>query len=143
MHWPDSHSGLPRARLNFVVPGAPVPFARARTYRDARKARVRTVTPVRTRSYEAVVRDRAQLAAHQERWRIVPGDVYELWLAVYRTERKGDWGNFGKAVSDALNGVAWRDDRYVEDAHVRLRVDAAQPRVEITIEAFAPEKGQP
>ena len=34
---------------------------------------------------------------------------------------KPDWDNIGKAVCDALNGVAWKDDAQVIDARVRKR----------------------
>lgn len=37
---------------------------------------------------------------------------------------KNDWDNVGKAVSDALNGVAYRDDEQVIDGHVRKRYAA-------------------
>lgn len=33
--------------------------------------------------------------------------------------RKGDWDNFGKLVSDALNGTAFVDDGQIVDARVR------------------------
>jgi len=123
-----------------VVPGVPVPCARARTYRDARKGRMRTVTPTRTRSYESLVRDVAQLTANKEGWRIVSGDVYEVWLGIYREARHGDWDNYAKATCDAMQGIVYRNDRAIEDSHVRLRIDAECPRVEVTVEAFMPER---
>lgn len=32
----------------------------------------------------------------------------------------GDWDNHGKAISDALNGICYIDDRQIIDGHVRL-----------------------
>lgn len=32
----------------------------------------------------------------------------------------GDWDNHGKAVSDALNGICYIDDKQILDGHVRL-----------------------
>jgi Holliday junction resolvase RusA-like endonuclease len=39
----------------------------------------------------------------------------------FPTERKRDWDNLGKLVSDALNDVAYPDDAYVCNAHVFKR----------------------
>ena len=55
------------------------------------------------------------------------------WGLMHRT--KPDWDNIGKAVSDALNGVAWEDDGQIVVARV-ARVYAAKgesPKVVITI----------
>jgi Holliday junction resolvase RusA-like endonuclease len=50
---------------------------------------------------------------------------------IYPTGRP-DWDNFAKVI-DALNGVVWRDDALVVDAHVRKRY-SDRPRTEIAVE---------
>lgn len=45
----------------------------------------------------------------------------ELTSRAPRRPPKCDWDNIGKAVSDALNGVAYQDDDQVIDGRVRRR----------------------
>jgi len=42
----------------------------------------------------------------------------EIGLLKYPTGRP-DWDNLGKIISDALNGIAWRDDSQIVDASVK------------------------
>lgn len=49
-----------------------------------------------------------------------------------RPTKKPDWDNLGKLVSDALNGVAYHDDKQVVDASVR-KFYSDFPRTQITI----------
>jgi len=55
---------------------------------------------------------------------------------------KPDADNIAKAVLDALNGVAWKDDAQVCAVHVvkRVRSDASPGRVDITIEELSNEQ---
>ena len=51
-------------------------------------------------------------------------------------DTKPDWDNLGKSLCDALNGLLYRDDSLIYDAHI-VKVIASgneQPRVIITIE---------
>lgn len=52
------------------------------------------------------------------------------------TARRADWDNVGKAVSDALNGLAWRDDGQLADVRVERWIAAGdeRPRVEVRVE---------
>ncbi len=45
---------------------------------------------------------------------------------------KADWDNYGKLVSDSLNGVAYDDDKCIVDGIVR-KFYSENPRTEITI----------
>lgn len=45
---------------------------------------------------------------------------------------KPDWDNLGKLVSDALNGIAYKDDKYVVDAVVR-KFYSDRPRTQVTV----------
>ena len=49
------------------------------------------------------------------------------------TLQAGDWDNHGKAVSDALNGICYVDDRQIIDGHVLLF--KGDPHIEIELEA--------
>ena len=44
----------------------------------------------------------------------------------------GDWDNHGKAVSDALNGICYRDDEQIISATVNLH--KGDPHIEIKLE---------
>ena len=50
-----------------------------------------------------------------------------------RPTKKPDYDNICKAICDALNGVAYKDDAQIVDAHV-LKYYSEIPRVEVTIE---------
>lgn len=52
------------------------------------------------------------------------------------TASRADWDNVGKAVSDALNGLAWRDDGQLADVRIERWIASGdeQPHVEIEIE---------
>ena len=47
--------------------------------------------------------------------------------------RTKDWDNIGKLISDALNGIAYKDDKQVKDGHVRLFVDKNNPRTDVRL----------
>ena len=48
---------------------------------------------------------------------------------------KPDWDNIGKLVSDALNGIVWRDDRQIVSGWVQKFYceKSGTPRLEISI----------
>ena len=49
--------------------------------------------------------------------------------------KSGDWDNHGKAVSDALNGICFVDDRQIVEGHVYLH--KGTPHIEIELEEIA------
>lgn len=49
-----------------------------------------------------------------------------------RPAKKPDWDNIGKAVCDALNGVAYKDDAQIVQAKVE-KYYSDTPRVEVEI----------
>ena len=51
---------------------------------------------------------------------------------VIRPTVKPDWDNIGKLVADALNGIAYDDDKCIVDAQVR-KFYSEYPRTEITL----------
>lgn len=46
----------------------------------------------------------------------------------------GDWDNHGKAISDALNGICYVDDKQIVEGHIYLHKGA--PRIEIEVETL-------
>lgn len=108
--------------ISFTVPGTPVAKGRPRFARAGRH--VRTFTPEKTVAFQ----DRVRLFASEAGVTPLEGPVS---LAVYawwpmrgqprkRVPRPAEWkgtkpdaDNVGKAVADALNGIAYRDDSQV------------------------------
>lgn len=57
---------------------------------------------------------------------------------ILRPTKKPDWDNIGKIVGDALNKVAYPDDKQIVDAHIVKYYDT-EPRAEITITSLLDE----
>lgn len=78
-------------------------------------------------------RDAAQMAAMVARARMIEGPV-SIMVDVYVSGRRGDADNYLKAAEDALNGIAYEDDRQIVDARVRVhKVPAREERTEVEI----------
>lgn len=137
-------------KINFVVPGEPQGKARQRVTRNG------TYTPKKTRDYEALVRKCYQYAANGQQFGEQPVCVIiranygvpksastkkknAMLLGEIPPTKKPDADNIAKAICDALNGVAWRDDSQVISLIVRKRYDTI-PRVEVYIGGFAEDE---
>ena len=131
----------------FIVHGPPVGKQRARTYQAGGKTR--TVTPTKTRDYEATVGQLARLA-----WKGPPSSApFRLSVVVVKPRPKRlcrkadpegrvrclatpDLDNAAKSVSDAVNGIVYRDDSQIAEL-VASKWYAAKgegPRVEVHLE---------
>lgn len=127
-----------RNTLTFTVPGEPQAKQRARVF-ALPSGQVRAVTPKETRAYEAKVRTLAQVAVNQQRWTFSDAHYFDLVVKVVRThwDAGGDPDNYLKAIADAINGVAFPDDRYVRGMAVKLAdPDASNPRVMVTVRRY-------
>ncbi len=59
----------------------------------------------------------------------------ELMLTgAIRPTVKPDWDNIGKLVADALNGIAYDDDKCIVDARVQ-KFYSESPRVQVTLQS--------
>ena len=132
--------------IRFSVPGEPVGKARPQFTKNGH-----AYTPDKTRSYEAIVKLCAIKAMKGKK--LLTGAISlsvtaffpipkyftkairekalsgELWH-----QKKPDWDNVGKIVSDALNGVVYADDAKVSHAIVEKRYSEF-PRVEVSVES--------
>ncbi len=137
------------------IPGDPVAKGRPRATTIGGHARL--YTPAKTVSYERRIREAAEAAGVQP----IEGPVY---LAIYcywqwpkskerkRNPREAAWrdsgpdaDNVAKAVADALNGVAYQDDRQVCDLRVfKLRPSQGECSCTIVcIKSIDEQKAQP
>jgi crossover junction endodeoxyribonuclease RusA len=101
----------------------PYPPSANRFYRNVRG---RMVMSAEGRAYKKRV---AEMGGGVE---LEEGDVC-LWLDFYRPRKSGDLDNRLKVVLDALQGIAYANDRQVVEIHARRYEDKDNPRVEITI----------
>lgn len=110
-----------------TVEGEPVAKERPRVTRTG------TYTPPRTAQAEQVIAWKFRQAAPHHR----PDPVAEYALhAVFycRTRRaRTDIDNLVKLIMDALNGVAWKDDRQVATVVAHRMTDPVAPRTEFGV----------
>lgn len=131
-------------RVHFTIPGVPVPKARPRVKKNGF-----TYTPKKTEDYEALVKDVYNLTA-KHYFSDSPLHVYmDLFFPIPKSyskkrrkelscpntpyPKRPDADNVIKAITDALNGIAYKDDGQI------VRVSAAkwygkEPRAEVVIE---------
>jgi Holliday junction resolvase RusA-like endonuclease len=135
----------------FEVKGNPVPKARARTVRKG--GRTWSFTPKKVAVWEKLVKEEA--SKHFNQPLIGPIQVSIIfYMDRPESRRKDIWvpttpdlDNLEKAVLDALNGVAYEDDRFVVAKNAQKRyIRRDEPRVcvrvtslskQISIESFS------
>jgi Holliday junction resolvase RusA-like endonuclease len=137
-------------RIEFTVPGQPVPKGRPRFSRG--KSFVRTYTPEETKNYEAYVRYFAAQAMRGVK--VIEEAVkltVEINLKIPKSEsqkrkalmlegrilptKKPDGDNVLKALKDAINGLVWRDDAQVVDGRYLKRYSES-PCLRVTVETI-------
>lgn len=141
----------PKDELRFTVPGEPQGKGRARVGTIAGKARM--FTPAKTVAYEGIISLAAQEAmqgagpftgpcmievfmhcpirsswSKKKQAQALAGEIYPT--------NKPDADNCLKAVCDALNGVAWKDDTQATDIYMRKRF-SDKPRVDVIVTPLA------
>lgn len=134
--------------IRFEIPGEP--GAKARPKFSTQGGFVRAITPEKTVNYETLVKlafqeqcpgvyfdhDKAlgmwvyarrstpKSASKRKTARMVGGDI--------RPGKKPDYDNIGKIVSDALNGIAYKDDAQIVDGRT-IKLYSAIPSVVVEI----------
>lgn len=128
-----SAEDLAGKRYVFTVPGRPVPAARM-------TRRGKWVKPQAQR-YLAYKAEVGWIARRHFREPLA-GPLAVLITVYLAGGGEGDWDNYGKSICDALNLIAWRDDRQVRDGRVIKRRVArgVDQRAEVEIWQL-PEQG--
>lgn len=138
--------------MTFSVEGYPVSKGRPRFAR--RGAFVKTYTDARTLKWEDQVKKRAMEAMGSSEPLETPVSLclyFRLPIprsysksrtkdaldGFLRPSKKPDWDNLGKAISDALNGVVFKDDAQVVSAHIK-KTYAMHPGVDIFVSEEIP-----
>lgn len=120
-----------RLLIAFGVPGTPVPKDRPRIGKGGH-----VYTPRATTNQEELTRLMFRVAAAKLRlpYPLARGINVRLEITAYVPDDKTrDWDNIGKLVSDALNKVAYADDKQVKQGEVIMRFDKERPRTEVAL----------
>lgn len=135
----------------FTVPGKPQGKARARTFYNPKTKGMSSMTPEKTVLYENLIATCYLQEAGDERFsddaylKVRIQVFYEIPKSSTKTkkaamaageilpDKKPDIDNIAKAVLDALNEVAYRDDAQVVELQMRKKY-SDRPRLEICIE---------
>jgi len=126
----------------FEVKGDPVPKARARTVRKG--GRTWSFTPKKAAAWEKTVKEEA--VKHFDQPLTGPIQVSMIFhMDRPKSRRKDIWvpttpdlDNLEKAILDALNGVAYEDDRYVVAKNAQKRyIRREEPRVCIRVTSLS------
>lgn len=137
--------------IYFIVDGKVQPKQRPKVYRNKYTGQVHAMTPKNTVEYENKVKASFYEACDGEKF-FLTGAVQmtvNVYVAIAKSTpkktrekmltgelkpitRTGDLDNLLKAISDALNGVAYDDDSQIIDATIR-KFYGEQAKAEITI----------
>ena len=115
--------------MNFIVEGKPQGKARARTFYNKKMGRMQSITPEQTKSYESLIRWSYKAAGGEYMGEKVLQVSIQAFYPIpksfskakrndaiferLRPTSKPDCDNIVKVVLDALNGVAYYDDKQV------------------------------
>ena len=144
----DAMSG---GMVTFSVPGLPVAQPRARIV--THDGVTRAYTPKEAVAHQHTIRFYAQKAnvphidAGAVRLHVTFVRPYPASMSKRRRESgvvpetRPDLDNYLKAVMDALNGVAWRDDGQIAETVTR-KVYGAVPETRISVGVLSPASGQ-
>lgn len=135
-------------RVEFIVPGPPVAWQRARLagkqhFTDPRVASFKRVVGTLANAAKA---GRPPFSGPVALHIVAVFEVPKSWPKCRREDAlaglvvptgKPDWDNVGKGVSDALNGIVYADDAQVVDGRVVKRY-GANPCVLVEVRPWAP-----
>lgn len=114
--------------VSIIAPIEPVPFKRANTH-GKRRFNDPRYTDFKTQlGYfaKAAMQGRAPLQGAIK----ITVHVYKKIVPTALTY--GDWDNHGKAISDALQGICFIDDKQIVEGHIYLH--KGTPHIEIELE---------
>ncbi|UJR81471.1 RusA family crossover junction endodeoxyribonuclease [Sandaracinus amylolyticus] len=113
--------------LRYTLPGRPVTWKRARS-----KGSQRWTDPAMRAAQHAHALLVQSLVARMRTWPLEAHYTLEV-VAYCAPVQRGDADNYAKLVADALQGVAYTNDRRLVDVRGRREIDAASPRTEVVL----------
>jgi Holliday junction resolvase RusA-like endonuclease len=118
---------MPDLIMRMTVPGDPIPKGRPRFTRSGH-----AYTPARTRNAEKAIAVLALQAMRKHGSKQPSCGPVALSISFY-VRRDADIDNLVKLVSDALNRIAYNDDRQVMALQAARYSKASVPRTEIAV----------
>lgn len=131
-------------KIKLVIPGTPMAKQRPRVLKNGI-----TYTPKQTVNYETFVKQLYIMEHQQKRiegpikatitaYMPIPKSTSKKRKKLMQENKilptkKPDWDNVGKIITDALNGLAYDDDKQIVDARV-IKLYSDNPRVEVELE---------
>jgi Holliday junction resolvase RusA-like endonuclease len=118
--------------IKLTIPGQPMGKQRPKFGKG------RTYTPEKTMNYETLVQELYIIGNYGKQLEGELGMSVKAYfqppkkLKRCRPTTKPDWDNVGKIISDALNGLAYKDDSQIVTATVEKHY-SDEPRVEVLI----------
>lgn len=124
-------------RYELTIPMRPVAKARPRStirYDKSGRPYIQTFTPTNTKEAEAVIALH-WLEKYGQTW---IEDELEVSVLFYMpNKQRGDLDNYIKTVSDALNNVAYKDDKQIIKLYSQfMGIDKDNPRIELILTAL-------
>lgn len=136
--------------IKFTVPGEP--YGQARPRFSAANGKVHTYNTDESRNYKTQVKLIAQAETKKQEWTFAESEGVGMNVYAYmsipksetkkfhaaavagdiRPTKKPDVDNIFKAVSDALNGVIYKDDKQIIHSRVE-KYYSDEPRVEVEV----------
>lgn len=135
--------------IRFVVEGEPFGWQRAGQNRRTGATYTQVETRRREREVELAYRNQCGWAFFGEEMYVdlkviaymkIPKSANKttrtkMLEGIIRPAVKPDWDNIGKLIADALNGVAYKDDKCIVNAAVSKRY-SDHPRTEVILEGY-------
>ena len=126
--------------LRFRVPVPPSVNHSHRTYTTKTGRRMRVPTK-QAGDWTAQARDAAYVAAKASGWVCPCGEKVIVELTVYWPyRRRRDTNNCHKLLCDAIEGIAFDDDRWALVRDLDFDVDRDDPRVEVAVKRMTGRK---
>lgn len=127
------HEGIDKA-LNFIFHLDPIPKGRARAGMT-KNGGIFSRTPTRTREYENLIRQATALQYPNSAPLTAELVCYLNFFVKNRAH--GDIDNLAKAILDAMQGVAFANDKQIKGLHMEMyfcnEEDCGQPRTEVIL----------
>lgn len=136
----------------FTIPGKPQGKARARTVRNKYTGKVHSFTPEKTQSYEDLIRwcfkdaggvymQDKMLDVYITAWFPIPKSFtkakrQEIYSSRLFPTTKPDCDNIIKVVLDALNGIAYEDDKQVVSLTFKKFYTATDPCITVGLRCY-------
>lgn len=148
----EQEASNPHSQLQFVIPGDPPVAKRPRASRIRNKSgdvvgirvHAEDADDQRTMRSEIISRlpvDHVPYAGEVELFLDIYKPMLASWspykqllaeLGYIRADRRPDWDNYAKLITDAMRGVVFVDDSLVVTGSVSLRY-SRRPRLEVTV----------